>query len=979
MGSSTSKFRKALQRGEGVEAMHIYLKNPEIKRNLDPNCSFGVNHGRNTALHYAAMHAMKAFIREFLEERANPNITNAIGQNALHCVTLSLRGVESSVDKARAECLSILLGWNSTLPEGAGLEIDARDQAGNTPLHYAASSGLYQCVQFLVANGASLYEENKNRETACDFAIKKGFNTIAAFLESRMVFSQESPSANTVEEPVFISRDDQKQYRGLCAQDLQEAKDQMLVETADMLRVPLFTAEGLLRDHEWSKESLIEAWMADPVAACEKAGVTLPENHATGNVELEEKTHLAIKTNFGASEVCSICDNQILYEDVPLSLSCNHEFCRSCWESYLNVKIKEGNTHNIQCPAFDCSTLVPVETIESLVSREMARRYLQFDIKAFVESNPTLKWCPSPGCGRAVRLPSSMLPSLNVSVEASSSGETEAMIVDCGSGHFFCWHCLKEAHLPCSCELWSKWLEKIAEMLPKIPTAEDISECPETEAVANTLWLVTNSKCCPNCKSPIQKNEGCNHMKCTKCKHEFCWVCLEQWKKHSSATGGYFRCNRFEIVQKVESESAKVVTEINTKNDEITQLNCFLHYYSRFKNHENSYKFEEPLLSTAKDKMSALAVAAMETAATSAENADTSFIEDAVHGLLNARRVLRASYAHGYFLTGNKDKRAIFESMQTEVEEATETLSQMVARPYLRTPRAQIIHTTQLLHRKRDDFLLALSRGLIPDDDELPEPNSFVPRLFSLSRGSQDSESDEDADNYDEVRSAIEQSIIKERFSRLTSVGSTDSSPFSEDVFEEQAASKEKVTCEAIHKRFNLSSCYLCKYGKTKEKGAERRRRRQRRSKPADAEDEMDVDIMRAIHLSLLQHSTPTDQRSRQSSSSSSSTGSYRDQAHGVQAPPHGVQAPQDLSYLSVVDGASLQKAIELSLKDSAVGELSSSPDDDLKQAIKLSLQDSGLPQEGTAGTGSTSGSRQNQQTKEQDDSDSDSEFDICL
>lgn len=70
---------------------------------------------------------------------------------------------------------------------------------------------------------------------------------------------------------------------------------------------------------------------------------------------------------------------------------------------------------------------------------------------------------------------------------------------------------------------------------------------------------------------------------------------------------------------------------------------------------------------------------------------------------------------------------------------------------------------------------------------------------------------------------------------------------------------------------------------------------------------------MRAIHLSLMQRSTQTNQRSRQSSSSSSSTSSYRDQAHGV-------QAPQDMSYLSAVDGASLQKAIELSLRDSAVG-----------------------------------------------------------
>ena len=56
------------------------------------------------------------------------------------------------------------------------------------------------------------------------------------------------------------------------------------------------------------------------------------------------------------------------------------------------------------------------------------------------------------------------------------------------------------------------------------------------------------------------------------------------------------------------------------------------------------------------------------SAATSVENADTSFIEDAVHGLLNSRRVLRASYAYGFFLTGNKDKRLIFESMQASVK-----------------------------------------------------------------------------------------------------------------------------------------------------------------------------------------------------------------------------------------------------------------------------------------------------------------------
>ena len=148
MGSSTSKFRKALQRGEGVEAMHIYLKNPDIKRNLDPNYGFGVNHGHNTALHYASLHAMKAFVREFLEEKANPNIRNALGQNALHCICSTSRGSEPSVDKTRAECLSNLLGWSSNLQDGSAIEIDARDEVGHIRTFKLLTKILYKHNNF---------------------------------------------------------------------------------------------------------------------------------------------------------------------------------------------------------------------------------------------------------------------------------------------------------------------------------------------------------------------------------------------------------------------------------------------------------------------------------------------------------------------------------------------------------------------------------------------------------------------------------------------------------------------------------------------------------------------------------------------------------------------------------------------------------------------------------------------------------------
>ena len=63
-----------------------------------------------------------------------------------------------------------------------------------------------------------------------------------------MVFSSYS---TPTEENVRI---EDELYSGLRNQDLQEAKDQLQVETADMLHTAIFTAEALLRDNEWSRE-----------------------------------------------------------------------------------------------------------------------------------------------------------------------------------------------------------------------------------------------------------------------------------------------------------------------------------------------------------------------------------------------------------------------------------------------------------------------------------------------------------------------------------------------------------------------------------------------------------------------------------------------------------------------------------------------------------------------------------------------------
>ncbi|BFZ21952.1 hypothetical protein BsWGS_24991 [Bradybaena similaris] len=729
MGSSSSKFRKHLQAGDEVQALELYRSNSELRKVLDPNCSYGDSHQHETPLHLAAKHGMQTLLGIFLFSKGgNPKKTNARKETCLHCVCMETNAQSVHVDKRRADCLSYLLKWRgATLAEGQIEKVDlaAQDEKLNTALHYAAASGLSKCVEILIQHGAPLFIENEELLTPCDTAEKSGHAQIALYLESKMVFSNDEELHGEEED---VAMPPVEEYSGLRPQDLQEAKDHLLVETADMLSVPLFTAEALLRNHEWSREMLLESWMNDPVACCEKCGVTPPSTLFSDKPQVQEDLASPLpspshKTPSPQDAECNICANTFFIADEPVHMTCTHQFCQVCWERYLNVKIQEGDAHHITCPAFNCTMLVPIDIIERIVSRDMALRYLQFDIKAFVDSNPDMKWCPYPACGRAVKLPDLDLGA-KPSAKRSKIPSDTSRGVDCGVGHYFCWECLEESHEPCSCENWSRWFQKINEVKPE--TLDGTEQ--ETELAANCLWLVTNSKPCPNCKSPIQKNEGCNHMKCSKCKYDFCWVCLEQWKRHNSSTGGYFKCNRYEVLKKVEEQSAQMVSEAEVKNRNMQELNRFVHYYTRFKNHENSYKLEEPLLQTVKEKMMKLAEAVTDNATARVE---TRFVEDAVQQLLKARRVLKCSYVYGFYLDGPGYKKIVFEFMQTELEECTEILSQMVNRLYLRTPRRKIMEQAHIVQRKRLEFIMAISKGLVPPETPPSVRKSKMKRKIS--------------------------------------------------------------------------------------------------------------------------------------------------------------------------------------------------------------------------------------------------------
>lgn len=94
--------------------------------------------------------------------------------------------------------------------------------------------------------------------------------------------------------------------------------------------------------------------------------------------------------------------------------------------------------------------------------------------------------------------------------------------------------CGCDYHAPTDCQIIKKWLTK----------------CADDSETAN--YISAHTKDCPKCHICIEKNGGCNHMQCYNCKHDFCWMCLGDWKSHGSE---YYECSRYKENPNIAHES----------------------------------------------------------------------------------------------------------------------------------------------------------------------------------------------------------------------------------------------------------------------------------------------------------------------------------------------------------------------------------------------------------------------------------------
>lgn len=109
-------------------------------------------------------------------------------------------------------------------------------------------------------------------------------------------------------------------------------------------------------------------------------------------------------------------------------------------------------------------------------------------------------------------------------------------MVKCINNHRFCFCCNRAYHFPFPCQLVDKWKKVFkAEMIKIDCLGKEESVYLQKKAQLERQrelenrsidYINLNAKKCPQCRSNIEKNGGCNHMICGRCGHQFCWVCL---------------------------------------------------------------------------------------------------------------------------------------------------------------------------------------------------------------------------------------------------------------------------------------------------------------------------------------------------------------------------------------------------------------------------------------------------------------------
>jgi hypothetical protein len=224
--------------------------------------------------------------------------------------------------------------------------------------------------------------------------------------------------------------------------------------------------------------------------------------------ELQEAKQLLLEANDQTKEGddCVVCWTEATE---ALHTTCGHVYCKEC---FANQASSSGDGDiPVRCygNGGKCLQIFSIRELKTMLSHTAFEELLQASFNAFIRTHPKdFHHCPTPDCPQVYRI--------------TMAGK-----------NFLCSTCLASACTACNMIAHDGM------------TCEEYKDLRSGGDKAFQKWKEENDvRDCPNCKSPIEKSHGCNHMECQHCSTHICWFCMKHFGTSGECYGHMSKVHR---------------------------------------------------------------------------------------------------------------------------------------------------------------------------------------------------------------------------------------------------------------------------------------------------------------------------------------------------------------------------------------------------------------------------------------------------
>jgi hypothetical protein len=192
--------------------------------------------------------------------------------------------------------------------------------------------------------------------------------------------------------------------------------------------------------------------------------------------------------HFGPS--CPVC---LEAPSIPTVLACGHAYCTECITRYLKAQ-STNRTPNCCCLFVEhdkpCAHPVSTDVLRRLLTPEEEGRIFKALYLDYIHSRPKeFIYCPAADCPIVYRR---------------------------AAGVLRCPSCLTKICSSCEVEYHDGF------------TCGEYQEVLKKELAVMEVWKKElGVRSCPDCRTNLNKEDGCNHLLCTHCNRHICWICMQ--------------------------------------------------------------------------------------------------------------------------------------------------------------------------------------------------------------------------------------------------------------------------------------------------------------------------------------------------------------------------------------------------------------------------------------------------------------------